>query len=85
MADTEKWNTSVSVFPNPASDRLNIDMASSGDIKSTKILTSNGALVYQQPGLQKSVDVSKLPAGVYFLVITNHYGSQITRKVLVSK
>ena len=84
-ADTEKWKASISVFPNPASDRLNIDVASSGEIQSTKILTSNGAMVYQQPGLGKSIDISKLPTGVYFLVITNQNGLHTTRKILINQ
>lgn len=85
MGDTETRDATIRVFPNPASDRLNIDIANSGDIQSVKLLNSNGVAVYQQSGLQKSVDTSKLPAGVYFLVITNQDGLQTTRKILINK
>ena len=60
-----------SVYPNPSSDVLyvlGLDGRASGNI-----INSLGMVVMKQAPLQGGIDVSKLPAGIYYLEIDNTY------------
>jgi hypothetical protein len=53
----------VSVYPNPAKDRINI--RSNETIQQISIIDLNGKVVYS--GNEKSINVSNLSNGVYFI------------------
>lgn len=76
---------SVSVFPNPASERLFIRSNSLNAIKGVKLISSSGAVVYQGGGAQTEIDLKGLAPGVYILVSKHVDGSQRSHKVLVKK
>jgi len=59
----EVSSTSVSVFPNPAKDQINI--SSNGIIQQVSIVDVSGKTVYT--GVQKSINISKLQSGIYFV------------------
>ena len=75
----------AAVYPNPVSDRLNIDFKDKDQVQNLRILTATGTVVYQSKEFKSVVDVSKFSEGVYFLIITKTDGSNTTRKILISR
>lgn len=76
-----KWGNTISVFPVPANDRLNISMtkavnpmqATIADVTGRKVLTHN---IGRE--LDSTVDVSSLKAGTYFITIKDTAGNSRT-------
>lgn len=75
----------ATIYPNPVSNRLNIDFKHKGQVQNLKILTAAGAVVYQSNGFQSFVDVTQFAEGAYFLIITKTDGSLTTRKILIRR
>jgi hypothetical protein len=75
----------AAIYPNPVSDRLNIDFKDKDQIQNLRILTATGIVVYQSKEFKSVLDVSKFSEGVYFLIITKTDGSHTTHKVLISR
>jgi hypothetical protein len=76
---------SATVYPNPVSSRLNIDLKERDQVQNLKILTAAGSVAYQSNGFQPSIDVSKFPEGSYFLIVTKTDGSHTTRQILIRR
>ena len=78
------------VYPNPSSDVVNINVAATADINGVvRIMDVAGKTVYQQnmsvaQGQQvtKAIDVSALNSGMYFVSITSNNGTS-TQKLIV--
>ena len=67
-------STGFSVYPNPSMNYLNIDLSSMNDLQTVvKIIGLDGKIYSQNtPSTnQLKLDVSKLPAGFYFISIEN--------------
>lgn len=65
--DLEALTPTISIYPNPTSDKLNI-IAENIDIDYLKIINSAGAIVQIINNWQnETIDVSHLPAGIYYL------------------
>jgi len=75
----------VTIYPNPVSNRLNIDFKDKEQVQNVKILTAAGSVAYQSNGFQPFVDVSKLSEGTYFLIMTKTDGSRSTRQILIRR
>lgn len=84
----EELVKNLTVYPNPASDILNI----SGDFVNGQsydlsIRTSNGSLVYSKErnasSMTEGIDISNLPNGIYLLNITSGSKVQSTRLAIV--
>ncbi|MET7256237.1 FG-GAP-like repeat-containing protein [Dyadobacter fermentans] len=73
------------IYPNPVSSRLNIDLKDKDQVQSLRILTATGSVMYQSNELRSFVDVSNLPEGAYFLIITKTDGSLTTRQILIRR
>lgn len=76
----------VAVYPNPAVDRLNVEVALNafGGTVDLSLLDAEGKLVWSEKNVSKSsvqVDVSTLPAGEYILTGA---GGNATKSTLVS-
>lgn len=71
----------VILFPNPASDILNINFDKQLKIKTIAICNPAGQLVIQKQSPINSIDISSLQAGLYFVEIVTEQGS--VRKKLV--
>ena len=61
---------SVSLYPNPANNILNIRTETDSEIQKVSILDITGKQVKQQSGNITSIIVDDLNAGFYFLEIT---------------
>jgi hypothetical protein len=69
MIATPKPNFTVSVYPNPAQDRLNIEVMGAS-LEAVELLSLQGQLLYHQGGIARErvrVDVSDLAQGMYLL------------------
>jgi len=64
----------LKVYPNPANNILNIETASAMVTK-TEIFNTLGSVVLAQSNDQKSIDVSSLPQGIYFINVTTTDGT----------
>ncbi|MEO6902243.1 MAG: zinc-dependent metalloprotease [Bacteroidia bacterium] len=71
---------SISTFPNPATDILNISYArNSADMQIT-LINVTGETVFSANQLLKSIDMSKFSKGIYFLKFTSQ-GESVVKKV----
>ncbi len=75
----------VSVFPNPASERLFIRSNSQNAIKGVKLISASGAVVYRGGSAQTEIDLKGMAPGMYILVSKHADGSQVSQKVMVKK
>jgi hypothetical protein len=80
---TENWSDlAVNIFPNPASDKLQIhDLEEDAEIK---MLNQQGQLMLQQelPAGQQELMINSLTPGVYWLQIRTKRG-QATKKIII--
>jgi hypothetical protein len=66
----------ISIYPNPANNKVKIE----GDLNELIILSNQGTIVYEE-GMNKGwIDISSLPAGLYF--VTNAQRT-ITEKLII--
>jgi hypothetical protein len=71
---------SISTFPNPATDILNISYARNATNMQITLSTITGETVFSSNQLLKSIDMSSLFKGIYFLKFTDN-GESIVKKV----
>ncbi|MEJ5304236.1 MAG: carboxypeptidase regulatory-like domain-containing protein [Bacteroidales bacterium] len=79
-------NTSISVYPNPARNFVNVQVGN--DVKSLEMVNYLGQKVYTQQlnGAGKyTINTSNLESGVYFIRMTTANGSILTERVTVTK
>lgn len=69
------------VYPNPATDVVNISNVNNLEIKNTVITDINGRIVKQVNSSVESINVGDLNTGVYFLKVTTTEGVGITKFV----
>jgi len=64
------------VFPNPAKDRINLDLSMLNELRSVQLLTVAGQHLKQiAPGnLDQPIDISDLPKGIYIIVVETAEG-----------
>lgn len=77
---------SISVYPNPVSDILSIDMADWSKASAISVSNSAGKPVYKSQGsLEKNINVKGWPAGIYMVQITSTGGAMNSYKIIVAK
>jgi hypothetical protein len=62
-----KEDNSITLFPNPATSILNIDIAKTGFIPEMMTITNNAGQVMMSQQYDTKVDVSTLPSGLYVI------------------
>lgn len=65
---------SINLYPNPATDVLNIDLSEVGTAESVSVFKSTGELILREESISKSqmeLDISDLLPGTYFIQVTN--------------
>lgn len=85
MAPTLKGETAMSLFPNPARDRVEIRLGSSlnqSDVTSTSIQNCSGQVVFGTKGFVKTIPVNQLSRGTYILQLQTRSGA-ISQKLLI--
>ncbi|WP_298222591.1 T9SS type A sorting domain-containing protein [Flavobacterium sp.] len=73
------------IYPNPAKDVLNIEMKKSFEVNSISIYNTLGQLVLVIPNAQqtKTIDVSSLKTGNYFMKINSNKGSSALKFIKI--
>lgn len=77
----------VSLYPNPASNRINVRLYNLTDPQSINLLDNSGRIVYTRQLKnedQMSFDISSIQTGIYHAIITSGDGT-ITRKVIINR
>ncbi len=79
-------STSITIYPNPALDRVIINLPGNGRYK-LSVLNDLGQLVFNAPlsGNQSTVNVSTLARGVYYFYVTGPSGLEEIRKIVIGK
>ena len=74
----------LSVFPNPAQTKININLTGYKGMSVIKLYDVNGKQVatYSTPQVNSEIDISKLVNGVYMLNIVTSDGEVLNRKVI---
>jgi hypothetical protein len=80
IAENSAFAQELKIFPNPASDVVNIK--SNAAIKNASIFNIAGQKVLSQNDID-SINVSALPEGIYFLKLESTAGN-VTRKIVVT-
>lgn len=81
----ENAEESVSIYPNPASERLFIRSNSQNVITGIKLVTASGTAVYSAGKAQTEIDLKNVAPGMYVLVTKHADGSELSHKVAVRK
>jgi Secretion system C-terminal sorting domain len=73
IADIQATNSNLSVFPNPANDKITIEISGKTNESNLAIVNIEGQeLIKQKISNRKiQIDISNLPSGVYFVRLTN--------------
>ena len=81
MEEFESDNTPYTLYPNPTIGQVTI---TGKDLKTAEVFNTIGQCVatVKGEGDQFTVDISNLPAGVYFVNITDGEGRKCVRKVV---
>jgi len=81
--DEHFLSENISIFPNPANDKINIKNASSINLQKAVIYDVRGSVVssidFNQSSSLKTINVSSLTSGVYFINIYSDRGSVIEK------
>lgn len=81
-----KLETQDRMFPNPASSSLHVDINNLGKKNNLQLLDALGRLVQEETlvatGIQ-SIDISKIPQGIYYARLIQDGKSQWTKKFVV--
>lgn len=75
----------ISVYPNPVSSQLFLKNLNIQNALSIKVVNIMGAEVYASTTNFKSLDVSHLNEGIYYLIIKNKNGNQEIQRFIVRK
>ena len=70
------------LYPNPAQDRLNIQVGSGRPIKELAVYGLDGKRLIQQAGSSTSVDLYSLAKGMYILVASFSDGMLVREKFI---
>ena len=81
LATNDFFKGNFSVYPNPATNVLNIANRNNLEITSAQITDVNGRVVNQATGAISQINIADLTAGVYFLKLTTSQGVGTTRVV----
>jgi len=69
----------IKIFPNPASNILNLDLKNNSKIESISILSINGKRIKEVSSNSNYIDISFLSQGIYFIEIVSSDSNHITK------
>ncbi len=81
----------LNIFPNPASDELVVEFTSNGKNEATilivnqvgQIMISREVPQMARGLISEKIDISELPAGIYFASVLCNCGTQLTQKLVI--
>ena len=80
--ETAAIDTHIQIFPNPAKNTITILNSSNTKINEVVIYSPSGKIILQKKSPANSIDISKLPPGLYFVEIKTGLGD-VRRKLIV--
>ena len=80
LAVSDSKNETVSIYPNPVKDILNVKTASK--IKTHKVYNLAGQIVNAKLISDKTIDFSRLEKGIYVVEIQLENGKKLTQKII---
>jgi len=72
----------ITIFPNPASQSIFITTKNNSEIQLTKIFDSNGKTVLRKEGTENNIDISRLPSGLYRVIVIDKNGDSSSSSFL---
>ena len=84
VEEFESPSETVRIYPNPASNVLNINIPENTEIVTTCIFDLTGRKVYQN-AFKETIPVDNLTDGLYFISLTTAQGQVITQKIVIRK
>jgi len=82
MGTVELGGKTLSIYPNPATDVVNVSLADGLQVQSVEVVNMAGQSVYSAKAAN-SINVSFLPAGVYVVRVKDNKGVTHMNKVVV--
>jgi len=84
---TETPKVTVKVFPNPVSDKLTVYLTGDNSRKTLVMYNVDGKVLYSQPvtDMFTTLDVKKIPGGVYYLKLTDTEGKLLHSEKFVKQ
>jgi len=79
--DRYTFESSISLYPNPTRNILNIEIKSKAEIKKLKLFNLNGIQIETVVNNKKQLNVENLSNGIYFIKITTNQETVIKRFV----
>ncbi|MBK9731327.1 MAG: T9SS type A sorting domain-containing protein [Chitinophagaceae bacterium] len=80
-AGIENNNATLSIYPNPSSAEITIELKDASKVKSIEIFNMTGGLVATYNDVNDKIILQRdLPEGIYFLHLTRDEGEVITKK-----
>lgn len=83
VSNVNSSESDIMLYPNPVSSELNVVYNANADIKNVAIYNIIGKVmaVYKVSGTSANMNLSNIPAGIYFIRLTNSRGDVVaTRK-----
>jgi hypothetical protein len=77
-------NTQVKVYPNPASENLNIELTGNSNNATYTIFNQLGKPVLSGNITKQPINCNNLSTGVYLLIIRTE-NNRISRKIMISR
>jgi len=74
-------NSNIRIYPNPSKGNFTIDCKK--DIKNLNVTNLLGKSVYQTSEIERNLNISNLPKGFYFVLITDSDNNLYSHKVVV--
>jgi len=84
VEEFENHSETVRIYPNPASNVLNINIPENTEIVTTCIFDLTGRKVYQN-AFKETIPVDNFTDGLYFISLTTAQGQVITQKIVIRK
>lgn len=81
----ENVEESVSIYPNPANERLFIRSNSQNAITGIRLVAASGTVIYSAGKAQTEIDLKGVAPGMYVLVTKHADGSELSHKVAIRK
>jgi hypothetical protein len=82
LGTTSFSSSKLTLYPNPATDVLNLSIPDEFTIKTVKIFDSLGKLILKPEVVNKSISVQNLQAGNYFILIQDSDGKEQSQQFL---
>lgn len=82
IKEKNKIQKKIKIFPNPAKQKIHIETEAGLQLKSVILMDSRGKKVKEYNSKNRVLDISELPAGIYFLQLGTKEGF-VTEKIVV--